>query len=495
MMHRRSLLLLALSLAPACSTSTDDSIWMPPGGSGKADGFTTIKGSDIPSAFVDPNKYYILQRNIANLNTVGALDMVEAPLAKRIDGIIANMPADGLINLAELVRMESPAIHGSLFPQEQAALPKLWKLFEAPDANDAMTGPRDNFGVVDASLPPAAAVPPASIAIATLSTDLQAPASRLENLYDSDSNATTVTLADLANGVANPAAFTQAEITAFGTIQAVFRTQAVAQSSIQIDVSPGPGAFTFDGTVGPAMFHIVGTTKIDEMRSGYSVYGMSTSLTATQTLATTVALPASMQLLVIDQDAGTESVFPAGTVPSLPRGVFVFEAWQNGQRTFSTNATLPLMTSTQQIAMNDKLDYTLVAGLDPLVRNLNSATAQSNGSYYTYSVHYTYDTTTIAPPAGASQAAVQALLSPVISIPVGRYTFSPNNVLYVFPNNVVWMKVNGTLTRLLPVMANGAAPTRLTGGNTSFDASSNSLYCPSCQPVVSTTLNASMRDI
>ncbi len=496
MMRRASLVLVTLSSLSACSTP-DDGIWMPPGGTGKADGYTTLKGSDIPSAFVDPNKYYMVSRNIANLNTVGALDMVEAPLAKRIDGIIANMPADGLINLAELVRMENPAIHSSLYPQEQAALPKLWKLFEAPDANDVMYGPKDNFGVLDDSYPPAAAVPPASLAITTLPTDLQAPAQRLENVYNSDSDATTVTLADLANGISNPAAFTQAEVTAFGSIQAVFRDKAVAQSDSKLVISPAPGVFTFDATLGPAMFHMVGTTKIDEQRQVYSTQ-MTSSLTATQTLAATVALPMGMQLLVIDQDAGTETVFGAGTVPSLPKGQFVFEAWSNGARSFATNATLPLMTSTQQSQLGDKLDYTIMSGLTPLVRNLNSATVTSSGYYY-YTVHYTYDTTTIAPPPGTSQQAVQATNSPTVTIPVGRYSFPQSRaILYVYPNNVLWFSYGGTMYRMLPAGNNGAVPTRVqtqNGISATFDTSNNSLVCGNCQPYVSATLTGSMRDI
>ncbi|MGE5182025.1 MAG: hypothetical protein ACM31C_08180 [Acidobacteriota bacterium] len=469
---------------------------MPPGGTGKADGYTTLKGSDIPSAFVDPNKYYMMSRNIANLNTVSALDMVEAPLAKRIDGIIANMPADGLINLAELVRMENPAIHSSLFPQEQAALPKLWKLFEAPSTNDVVYGPKDNFGVLDDSYPPAAAVPPASLAISALPTDLQAPAQRLENVYNSDSDATTVTLADLASGIANPAAFTQAEVTAFASIQAVFRDQAVAQSDAKLVVSPAPGTFAVDATLGPATFHMAGTTTIDEQRQDYSNY-LTSTLTATQAVATTVALAAGTQLVVIDQDAGTETVFGAGTVPSLPKGQFVFEAWNGGQRTFSTNATLPLMTSKQQSQLSDKLDYTLMSGLTPLVRNLNSATVTYNGYTY-YTVHYTFDTTTIAPPANANQQAVTATSSPAVKIPVGRYSFpTSRTTFYVYPNNVVWLNYGGTMYRMLPTGNNGAAPHVLAASNLSaqFDATTNYLYCNSCQPAVSVTLTSSMRDI
>ena len=472
---------------------------MPSGANGKADSFTTIRGSDIPSAYADPNKSYILSRNIANLSTVGALDSVEAPLAKRIDGIIANMPADGQLSLPELVRMENPTIHASLFPEEQAALPTLWKLVEAPDPNDTVHGPKDNFGVFDDSTPPAAAVPPSSLAISSLATELQAPATRLENLYNSDNDATTVTLADLAQGVANPASFTPTEVTAFGTIQAVFRTKAVAQSDAKIVLSPGPGQTAVDATLGPAAFHMVGATKVDETRTVYESQ-FNVTFVATQTLSSTVTLPTGVQLLVINQDTGGETVITTGTVPNLGRGVYVFEAWSNGQRSFSTNAELPTMTAQTQISLADKLDYTLVSGLQPLVRNLNSSSAMYNG-YYVYTVHYTYDPMTIPPPSGQSQQAVAAVASPTLTIPVGRYSLAQagaNVKLLVYPNNAVWFNNYGTLTRLVPVGNSGGAINRLmapNNGNITFDASANQFYCGQCNPVISVRLDASMRDI
>ncbi len=498
MLNRTSLYLFTFAIA-ACTGSSDDGIWMPPGAAGgKADGYTTIKGSDIPSAYVDPNKSYMIQRNIANLNTVGALDSVEAPLAKRIDGIIANMPADGNLNLAELVRMENPTINASLFPQEKAALPKLWKLVEAPDSNDTLYGPKDNFGTVDDSLPPSAAVPPASLLISSLPADQQDPATRLQNLYNSDGNTATVTLADLAQGIANPGAFTPTEETAFANTQAVFRTQAVASAQAQIDLSPGPGTSTLDATLGPATFHFSGTTTLNETR--YVYYStLSATLVATQSLTSTVSLPANTQLLVLNQDTGTENVIPAGAVTGLTKGTYVFEAWTNGSRAFATNADLPVTSSTQQIQLGDKLDYTFLSGLTPLVRNLNSATVTYSGGYDTYTVAYTYDKVTIPPPASVQQAAVTATATPTVNIPVGRYSFpNYNSKLYVYPNNVMWFTYGSTNYRMLPQGNNGSAPGRFVGPNgvsLYYDLSSNTLQCSSCQPSFGMRLDASTRDI
>jgi hypothetical protein len=464
---------------------------MPSGSTGKADAFTTIRGSDIPSAFADPNKSYMISRRIANLSAVGAMDMVQGDLAKRIDGIIANIPADGMLHLAELVRMENPTINGSLFPAEKQALPKLWKLVEAPDANDVVFGPKDNFGVLDGSTPPAAAIPPAQVAIATLAPELQSPATRLENLYNNDGNATTVSLTDLASGIANPAPFTPAEQGAFATTQAVIRDKAVATAEVKLVVSPGPAPFIKDATLGPTTFHMTGATKFDEQRQLFSTQ-MTSTLTATQSLSATVAMPANAQVLVLAEDSAAETVFPAGAVPGLPGGDYLFEVWQGGTRTFSTNARLPVMTSQKTIALNDKLDYPLVAGLAPLVRNLNTATANGAGVYMT---HYTFDTAVIPPPANVVQQAVTATASPTITIPVGRYTLTQGAILYVYSNNVMWFSWGNTQYRLLPAGNNGAAVTRLFVQNPAitFDTITNTLTCNQCS--LSVRLQGSMRDI
>jgi hypothetical protein len=464
---------------------------------GKADGFTLIKGSDIPSQYVSANKYYMISRSIEILTKVGALDQAQTDLAKRVDGIIANMPANGSMQLAELVRMEDPSIFGSLFPAEKTALPKLWKLAEAPDSNTLVAGQRDSFGMVDSSLPPAAAVPPANLAINTLATpELQTAATRLQNVYNSDNSATTVTLADLAQGVANPASFTPAEITAFGTIQAVFREKAVAQSTSELVLSPGPGEFTKDETLGPVQLHITSTTKIEEDRNAYSTQ-MTISMSATQTIVTTADLPQNAFAVALSY-GGSESVFSTGAVPAIGAGDFIFEVWQNGNRTFATNADLPITSSTESIQLIDKLDYKLMSGLAPLVRNLTEATQAHNSSYNTFHTHYTYDKAALPPPAMVAATAVSATETPTVTIPVGRYSFPQSqSTFYVYPNNVLWFSRGAQMIRLVPAGNNGTKPTRFVGiGNTglSFDSATNQLTYNQ-QPYVSARLDGSMRDI
>src|SRR3954468_3620848 len=117
-----TVLLLATQLLSACAADDDDDIWMPPTANGKADGITLVKGSDIPSQFVDGNKHYLSSRTVQSLVDVHALTGTNLSVAMRADGIIANLPANGKIEAAELARMESTAIFPTLFTEEQQAL-------------------------------------------------------------------------------------------------------------------------------------------------------------------------------------------------------------------------------------------------------------------------------------------------------------------------------------------------------------------------------------
>jgi hypothetical protein len=140
----------------ACSAAADD-IWFPPGDpGGKADAVSIISGSTIPSAYVDPTKSYLTSRRRDSLVSVQGLKGAERALADRIDGIFINLPSDGRLHVAELVRMEEPAVFGSLLPTEQAALPHLWPLLEAPQTDDGLIDPIGAFDIKDVSVPPAA---------------------------------------------------------------------------------------------------------------------------------------------------------------------------------------------------------------------------------------------------------------------------------------------------------------------------------------------------
>src|SRR3954466_16011354 len=100
-MFRSRFLLASLLFASTFVTATggcgtdDDDIWMPPSATGKADGVQILKGSDIPSQFVSMNKHYLTGRTISTLEQIAALVDMPDSVAKRADGIIANLPANG----------------------------------------------------------------------------------------------------------------------------------------------------------------------------------------------------------------------------------------------------------------------------------------------------------------------------------------------------------------------------------------------------------------
>jgi hypothetical protein len=481
---------LLLGFVTAC-TASDDGIWFPaedPGG--KADAFTTINGSDIPSTNVDPNKRYMLSRRIDGLQMVGALDMVQDPLVRRIDGIIANMPADGNLHLAELVRMESPNIHPSLFPAEQAALPQLWKMMEAPDTNNSLVGAGAAFGVVDSSLPPGPAIVPANLAITSLSTDYQDAARRLQNVHNNDNNAATLQLIDLDQAIAAPQPFTPAEIQLFHQLQLVFREKAVATSAAETAVSPIPGTYTKDQTLGPIGIHVDGVTHIDEERVMNTSWQLTVRLSATQTQTTTVTLPQDAKLFVLNKDSRDERV-TGGGVFAIDNGQYVVEVWKAGQRTFSTNLQTPALTRNETLNLTEQLDYTLTTGISPLVRNIRSAGFANSA----YTLKATFDKTVVPPQAPVDQNVLPRLASPVVKLPTGRYTVPSlgNVALLVYPNNVLWVQRGQEMYRLLPYGNNAGGIRYYTSSlQMSFEPTSNVLYTPQFGQV---TLSASSRDI
>jgi hypothetical protein len=230
----------ATSLLASACVQDDDDIWMPPTGTGKADGITKISGSTIPSQFVDQTKDYLTSRRIDSLQQVGALTGDDLAIAMRADGIIANLPANGRIEAAELARMEVPSIFATLFPNEQAALPHVWPLLMAPGGASINVGAIGNdMTVTQALTPPGGLVPPTSIVITTLDQGLQMVARRVQLVFNGDATATTIQVADIESVIAMPQAFTPAEVEQLKVILTEFRTRAVSTSEARAIV-PDP---------------------------------------------------------------------------------------------------------------------------------------------------------------------------------------------------------------------------------------------------------------
>jgi hypothetical protein len=169
---------------------------------------TRVSGSTTGSNYADGSKTYLSVRTIVTLARVGALNGVLHDVALRADGIIANQPADGRVSLKELVRLEEPTIFGTLFPEEKAALPKIWELMETTSSGATAlpaVGPLPAVAALDQSQPAGTLTEPTELDIASLPGDLQAIARRVQLSLNADGNASTIALADLTAALASPA--------------------------------------------------------------------------------------------------------------------------------------------------------------------------------------------------------------------------------------------------------------------------------------------------
>ena len=470
-------LVLATLVIAACATQDDD-IWMPPSASGKADGTSIIKGSTIPSSYVDPAKYYLTGREIDSLVHVGALTGVAASLAQRADGIIANLPANGRLEAAELVRMESPAINATLFPDEKAALPTLWPLLVAPAPGaTAVAAPAPDLTVTDKRTYPNGLVEPASIAIATLPSEDETVAQRVELVFDEDGDATTIQTSDIDHVLADPSAFTQAEVAELQAIKELFHDRAVSHE-LAIAVAPEPGTQTDHGTVGSlALDFQSDITILDTLRwsapsspNGYDA-SWSGQLQLEAKLAGTLTMAASDKAILIDLDSTKEYVFDATkALPELGAGTYVLERYVAGQRKETNEIGLPsFQPGDNTTDLTPYIDYQLeLANGTPLVGNVFSTYASGNREDATIK----FETTAHTYP-GASIFTATDASPPYDELPTGRYEIPTTHfgtlTFDVYPGDVI-----------LAGLGSGDPTVRLRYGSTgqakAYDAQIGSTY-------------------
>jgi hypothetical protein len=347
---------------------------MPPGSAGKADGVSILKGSDIPSQYVDASKYYLTGRSIDSLRTVGALTSVQDKVAARADGIIANLAANDRIDAAELVRMEEASIFASLFPDEQAALPTLWAHMVAPAPGAAtVASPFTNIAPVEKRTEPGGLTPPASLAISSLPTELQAVAKRVQLLFNSDSNASTIQQADIDQVIVMPAAFTPAEVNQLREIIAIFHERSTSVEDATL-VVPAPGHKETTTHVGSIALKLEEDLVLHETRTiRVTSYGMddwSGKLFIERTAKGSIE-GGGDHVILIPLGETTEHVVTGASaeLPALPAGTLVVERYVGGQRQQTHAIAMPAVKPGQEdIDLKRFLDYTLVLATNaPLV--------------------------------------------------------------------------------------------------------------------------------
>lgn len=392
---------------------------------------TRVQGSTIASPNVDKSKTYLSVRSISMLDTLGALPGALGTLASRVDGVIGSKPADGRISVTEILRMEQPAYIRTLYPEEKAALPKLWALLETtPLDPTAVNVPSlSAFSAVDRSTPAAMPIKPPQLAIASLPSAVQPQARRLEMVVNSDGDPETITEADLDDPLGDPDPWTPDEIDAFKKIKQLFIARAKTALKYAVQV---PAPFSSKGTVatlGPVTLELEQSLRYGETRSasffrGSSNTSLDIGLTAQRISKVNVNLPGASQLVLIDVNSETERVVSSELRWEFS-GTVVAEVWTGGTRVGSYRLSLPKVTTlNESIDLKDYIDYQLLVSGKPLIKNVTTASTLYDSWSTLYSATFSFDTASLPLPPDVDTAALAKLATPKSNLMPGRYEFS-----------------------------------------------------------------------
>ncbi len=440
-LRRSGLVLLVLS-AVACSREEDDGITAV----SESDVISRVPGASIASPNAKPGATYLSARSVDLLAEVGALPDDVAALAYRVDGIIANQPADGRYSVAELLQIEKPGFIETLFPAEKAALPTLWSMLET--TNDApanvVVATSAPFKATDLSVLPGTLAKPASLVIASLPSALRDSCTRLQLTRDSDTDPTTVTEADLDGAIATPGPYTPADIKAFEATKVLFIEKATSTLAARVDV---PAPFRTTKTVATfGAVKLVATESLEygERRSAtfFSAHGTGSGSISVQLEARTegsVAFetPGNQKVVILEEATEHEQIANAGPL-TLSGGTATIEVWSNGTRLGSFRATLPAAEpKSDRVDLSQFADHAFVAGGASLVRSVVEAKQEYKswwnrhfGSESSVSnwASFTYDVAAVAPTGEVNQQALAALATPRFGVLPGRYEVPIANV-------------------------------------------------------------------
>ena len=391
---------------------------------------TRVSGASIASPNVDKTKSYLSERGISTLDTLGALPGALGSLARRVDGILGAKSADGRFSVSEILRMEQPAYIRTLFPDEKAALPRLWALLETTpaDPTPVTIAGLPALSVVDVSTPATVPVKPAKLAIGSLPGVLLAPARRLEMIDDSDGDPETITEADLGDPLGDPAPWTADEIDAFTQIQQLFITRAGTRLNYALQVPTPTQRSVSVAALGPAKLVLEQGIRYEESRSALvlpldPISGVVRALQAQRSAKVRVDLGTASQLVLLDINSETERVV-TGDLSWEFSGTAVAEIWSGGARLGSYRLSLPKVAATSdQLQLDDYVDYQLVAGGKPLVRNPVRTVVDKTVWYTSYRSSYTFDESA-RPPDSVDYTALSVLETPTPSLLPGRYELS-----------------------------------------------------------------------
>lgn len=107
---------------------------------------------------------------------------------------------------------------------------------------------------------------------------------------------------------------------------------------------------------------------------------------------------------------------PDGRLPWMLGGAYIVDRYRDGIRQESHIIAMPLVGNSQRSRFTQYLDYELVTPTGPLVKNVQSAQIKTGQAI----VELEYATTAVAPSA-TDLVALDAVATPVSSLPVGHY--------------------------------------------------------------------------
>ena len=420
-----------------------------------------VPGSSISSPNAKPGKTYLTVRGINSLQQVGALEGTLGTLAARVDGIIANQPADGRFSIQELLQIEKPGFIETLFPAEKAALPQLWELLETTKAKPSFVAAKGQvaFAATDISVGPGL-LKPASLAIASLPVTLQESSRRLELTHDGDADPSTVMESDLAAVIAAPGPYTPPEIDQFRQVQILFLERAGTTLTAKVSV-PLPFSNTVTmKTWGQAKLALTQSLEYTETRSnnvprrsGAHDARVDVGIEAHQIYRPEIQLGPNQKLLVIDETSEAERTSDAAPFEFPVGGNVTIEVWSGGVRLGSYRAKLPaLPVKDERTDLSAYADYAFVAGGNPLFRNVVSAKIVYGNWDNASSVRFTYDVASAPIPALADPAALNAVKTPTGDVRPGRYEITVPSIgvceVDLYPEGVVrFTRTGGASTR------------------------------------------------
>jgi hypothetical protein len=420
-----------------------------------SDAIATLSGEDIPSEYADEDATYLHDRKIAALREVGAIADASDSLAARADGIIDALPADGRLDVEELVRMEEPPYVDALFPEERAALPQLWALMEVPAVAPVQFAfdPLPRLEIEDRTIDPTGLDYPV-LSVEEFPAEVHNALRRVQRLHDHDGNDTTVAREDLMGALDSPGPFSAEELQQVEAALALQHERATSPlSAITAVTAPGvsESETTLDGLTLARLTEITLREEREfEDRNGSNYrYRVAIELAASTT--THPVLADEQRLLLVHTGLANDHAYEDDRSTTEP-GLHLVETYEDGVRVDVMWAELPsLGPATSSIDLSDRAGHRFEA-LDgtPLHQNLRDVGYEWRPSTdlrsRTYA-EYTWDDA-VEPSTEDTTDRLGETRLPFSTLPPGRYATShPDGgelFLDVFPEGAFRMVYGDT---------------------------------------------------